>query len=92
MAENNTQKRHQNIFMQNRGKMSVSGVSDVAGFNEQIITMFTDLGQLTIKGRKMHISSLSLETGDVEIEGEIIALGYSDNLSSKSKLISRIFR
>ena len=64
----------------------------VANYNEEIITMFTTLGQLTIKGKNMHISRLSVETGDVEIQGEVCALGYSDNLSKKSSLISKLFR
>lgn len=93
MAENNkTEKRLQNVFLQNRNKMSVSGVSDVTEFDEQTVIMYTDLGQLTVKGRGMHVSNLNLQTGDVEIQGEITALGYSDNLSSKVGFFSRIFK
>lgn len=92
MAENRNENQIQNIFLENRKKMSISGVKEVANFNEEIITMFTTLGQLTIKGKNMHISRLSVETGDVEIQGEVCALGYSDNLSKKSSLISKLFR
>ncbi len=92
MSENKIQNQFQNIFIENRKKMSVSGVQEVANFNEEIITMFTTLGQLTIKGREMHISHLSVETGDAQIEGEICAIGYSDNLSKKSGILSKLFR
>ena len=92
MAENRNENQIQNIFLENRKKMSISGVKEVANFNEEIITMFTTLGQLTIKGKNMHISRLSVETGDVEIQGEVCALGYSDNLSKKSSLISKLVR
>ncbi len=92
MTENKVEKPFQNIFIENRKKMSVSGVEEVANFNEEIITMFTTLGQLTIKGRGMHISHLSVETGDAEIEGEISALAYSDNMSKKSGILSKLFR
>ncbi len=92
MAENKAEKPFQNIFIENRKKMSVSGVEEVANFNEEIITIFTTLGQLTIKGRGMHISHLSVETGDAEIEGEISALAYSDNMSKKSGILSKLFR
>jgi sporulation protein YabP len=93
MQENkSSQTTPQNIFLENRKKLSVSGVTDVSNFDENIITMYTTLGQLTIKGRGMHVASLSLETGDVEIEGEIIALGYSDNVSSKVGFVSRLFK
>lgn len=92
MAENRNENQIQNIFLENRKKMSISGVKEVANFNEEMITMFTTLGQLTIKGKNMHISRLSVETGDVEIQGEVCALGYSDNLSKKSSLISKLFR
>ncbi len=89
MTEN---KAFQNIFLENRSKMTISGVEEVANFNEETITMFTTLGQLTIKGKGMHIVSLNVESGDAEIEGQISALGYSDNLSKKSGILARLFR
>ena len=54
--------------------------------------MYTDLGQLTVRGENLHINKLSVESGDMEIEGTIIALAYSENTPVRGGLLARIFR
>ena len=61
----------QNIVLENRNKLSVSGVLDVLSFDDQIVIIDTDLGMLTIKGDNLKINKLSIDTSDVVIEGNI---------------------
>lgn len=82
-----------NIIMENRRKLSVSGVSDVESFNEEEIILHTDMGGLMIKGTGLHINKLSVDIGEVSLEGEIDGIDYVETRKSKGgSLLSRMFR
>ena len=53
----------------NREILTLTGVVDVPGFNEETVSIKTDLGSLVIKGEDLHISRLSLDTGDTNRKG-----------------------
>lgn len=84
----------QNIIMENREKLTISGVLDVLSFDDQIVILETELGMLTVKGENLRINKLSLDTTEVIIEGEIINLGYSerDNDKKVSGILNKIFK
>lgn len=84
----------QNLVLENRGKLSISGVNDVLSFDDQIVMVDTELGLLTVKGENLRITKLSLDTTEVIIEGEISCLSYSDNKQDKNSgtLLSKIFK
>ena len=84
----------QNLVLENRGKLSVSGVNDVLSFDDQVVMVDTELGLLTVKGENIRINKLSLDTAEVIIEGEISGLTYSQNKQDKSSgtLLSKIFK
>ena len=84
----------QNLILENRGKLSVSGVNDVLSFDDQIVVVDTELGLLTVKGENLRINKLSLDTAEVMVEGEISSLAYSPNKQDKSSgtLLSKIFK
>ena len=75
----------QNLVLENRGKLSVSGVNDVLSFDDQVVMVDTELGLLTVKGENIRINKLSLDTAEVIIEGEISSLSYSQNKQEKRK-------
>lgn len=82
-----------NIVMENRKRLSVSGVSDVESFNEEEILLLTDLGGLCIKGNNLRIGKLSIEIGEVSLEGDIDSIAYSDVRKNKGAgFLTRIFR
>lgn len=70
--------RPQDIAIESRKKMTVSGVTDVESFDEREIIIYTDLGELTIQGRELHIDAVSVETGDMTLTGDIWAVVYGD--------------
>ena len=84
----------QNIVLENRKKLSVSGVNDVLSFDDQVVMVDTELGLLTVKGENIRINKLSLDTAEVIIEGEISNLSYSQNKQEKNTgtLLSKIFK
>ena len=84
----------QNVILENREKLSISGVLDVLSFDDQIVILETELGLLTVKGDDLRINKLSLDTTEVIINGEIFNLGYSEkDVNQKSGgIFSKIFR
>ena len=81
-----------NCILEDRKKLSVSGVKDVGSFDEETIIAQTEYGELTIKGEKLHITKLSLEIGELCIEGNISGLNYTDVVQKSGSFFSRVFR
>ena len=92
MQESNS-KQNQNIILEDRKSLSISGITDVDSFDEKTIVLYTQLGELTIQGRELHIDSMSVETGDMSITGDIWAIVYGDK-DKKGPLtaLGRLFR
>ena len=85
----------QNLVLENREKLSISGVLDVLSFDDQIVILETELGLLTVKGENLRINKLSLDTADGIVDGEIYNLGYSEKeLDKKSGggILGKIFK
>lgn len=85
----------QNLILENRGKLSISGVLDVLSFDDQVVIVEIELGLLTVKGENLRINKLSIDTSEVIVEGDISSLTYSDSKTlekSKGSLISKIFK
>ena len=84
----------QNLIMENRERLSISGVIDVSNFNTESVLMETELGMLTVKGEDLRISKLNLENAEIVIEGEIISCVYSDeDVGSKGLgFLSKMFK
>ena len=103
LNNNGEEKRNRkihNVVLYNRKQMTVSGVIRVDNFNDSVIVLITEVGQMTVEGANLHISKLSLETGDMNIDGDITGLFYSEDISagtpgggkSSSKLFSKLFK
>lgn len=90
MSDNNKLNSNHNIYIDKRSKLSVSGVSDVDSFDEQTIILNTVMGELTVKGENLKVNSFAIETGNLELEGDIIALAYTKQNDKKS-LLGRLF-
>lgn len=89
MPDNIVRKPHL-LTLDNRGVLTLTGVEDVSGFDEQTINIRVADSTLVVKGASLHISKLSLDSGDVVIDGQINSLQY---LSSPSgSLRSKLFR
>lgn len=83
----------QNIFLENRKKLNVTGVLDVLNFDEQIITVETELGVLVVKGSDLKLNRYNLDDTELSIEGEINSLIYEEKANRKNEsLLSKIFK
>lgn len=73
-----TKQRAHKVMLTNRRTCMVSGVADVLSFDLAEILLETDQGMLMIKGKDLHVNRLTLERGEVDIEGQIDSFTYSD--------------
>lgn len=82
-----------NAILENREKLMLSGVTDVDSFNEEEIRLFTQLGELTIRGENLHINQMSVDSGDLSVEGEIRVLAYGEkDRKKKLSAIGKLFK
>ncbi|MGN0561863.1 MAG: sporulation protein YabP [Candidatus Fimenecus sp.] len=83
-----------NVILEDRRRLTVSGVCDVDSFDEQTVIVFTQMGELTVKGEDLHINRLSLEMGELALEGDITALTYTDRAQKlqQGSFWGRVFR
>lgn len=92
---NNLNKRTHKLAMNNRRNCNISGVNDVLSFDVKEVLLETELGMLMLKGSDLHISRLTLDKGEVDVEGKIDSLTYSENDTFSKKgesLINRLFK
>ncbi|MFI3141113.1 MAG: sporulation protein YabP [Clostridia bacterium] len=92
IEQNSNSEKSSSLKLEDRSKLSVSGVKDVDSFDEQVIIAYTDCGQLTISGSKLHIESLSIEVGELYVVGKISSLVYLDQSPKSQGLIGKLFR
>jgi len=93
--KNNNQSIMQNLILENREKLNITGVNDVLSFDDQIVILETQLGLLTVKGENLRINKLSIDNEEVIIEGEINNLCYNEkeNLERKNNsFLGKIFK
>lgn len=83
----------QNVILENRKKLTLTGIRDVLSFDDEIVVVESELGLLNIKGNDLRVNKISVETGDVIVDGTIRAIEYSDkDINSKQGLMSKIFK
>lgn len=83
----------QNIFIENREKIRVSGVIDVRSFNENSVYVETELGELLINGENLRINKLNLDQFELIVEGYILSIEYDEKGKHSGKgLLGRMFR
>ena len=94
MEERQMPKAHK-LVVNNRKTSMVTGVLDVLSFDLNEILLETEQGMLMIRGNELHVNRLTLDKGEVDIDGRIDSLVYSDTAASGEKqesFLGRLFR
>lgn len=92
MTENKIKFKNQNIIIEDRIKMTVSGVEQVENFNDNTIILTTINGGMTIKGEGLNISKLNLDDGNVKIDGKINGVAYTARDATPKNIMSKLFK
>ncbi len=82
------------LVMQNRETVELTGITDVASFDDTIIELETVEGAVRFVGEGLHVKSLILEKGEVEIMGRIQEIVYHESGKEKTMrgMLGRLFR
>ena len=72
-------------------RLTVSGVEDVERFDETGIVMSTSAGTLVVTGEDLHIGKLSLDGGELHVEGRVDSVTYEDDGAGRGGFFSRLF-
>ncbi|WP_294153388.1 sporulation protein YabP [uncultured Clostridium sp.] len=82
------------LNLENRKKLTLSGVVEVMSFDEEKIELTTKLGNLTIKGEELKMNKLDVQNGDVIIIGNIAYMVYNGKVTKKNgeSLLSKLFK
>ena len=92
---NNSGKRPHKLMLTGRRTCSLTGVNDVLSFDVNEILLETEQGMLMIRGSELHVSRLSLDKGEVDIDGRIDSFTYSETAGYGAKgesLLARLFK
>ena len=81
-----------NVVLENRKKLSISGVTDIDTFDGQTAVVYTNMGEMTIKGYDLHVNKLNVETGELTMEGEVWELHYTELQKKGSGFFAKLFR
>ena len=81
----------QSITLVNRRILTMGGVDDIAGFDEDTVILDTSMGRITVEGKEMKIESLTKEGGNILITGDISGIFCSDTPVKKKGLFERWF-
>ncbi len=85
--------KHHNVIMENRSTLSISGVTDVDNFDDKNILIYTQMGEMVVNGKNLHVNSMSVETGDMTIDGDIYSIVYGDkDRKNPISFLGKLFR
>lgn len=94
MEENKIIKSHK-IAVTNRNSANITGVLDVISFDITEVLLETEQGMLHMKGKDLHVNRLNLEKGEVDVEGTLDALSYSQipaTLKKTEGVLGKLFK
>lgn len=75
------QEKIHNLSLENRGRLTLTGITDVVSFDDTFVLMHTPLGDLTVQGDHLQLKSLTPDGGTVTVQGQIDALSYQQPAS-----------
>lgn len=78
------------VILEEREQLAVSGVEEVESFDENTIVMDTAQGVLVVRGTGLHIEKLSLDGGDLKVDGMVESLTYEEDRRGRGGFLSRL--
>ncbi len=67
------------VVLKHREDCKITGVEEVISFDEKAVTADTQMGMICVKGENLHVKRVSLDTGELEIEGMVCSIQYQTN-------------
>lgn len=83
MEEKHNSMNHR-LVINDRERVSITGVTDVISFDTDVVIIETEMGTLTIKGVDLHVNRLNLDKEELDLDGEVESMEYSDGSRYRS--------
>ena len=80
------------VVIEDRKSLTVCGVEDVERFDENTIVLSTSRGAMVVAGENLHIEKLSLDGGDLKVDGDIDSVSYEEENVARGGFLSRLLR
>ena len=90
MQETSLRTASHQIILQDRCSLEMTGVSDLASFDENTVIATTSMGDLTIRGHNLNVRLLDLDSGLLTLEGKVEEMSYSESVHGN--WLSRLLR
>ena len=78
------------LTLDERSRLAVTGVTEVVSFDESAVVLKTVKGVLVIRGQQLHLQTLSLDGGQVAVDGTVSSMNYEE-LRREGGFFSRLF-
>ena len=79
------------LTLDGRSRLTMTGVTEVESFDENMIVLNTTRGTLVIRGKGLHLQLLSLEGGQVHVDGTVDSITYEDSAREAGGFFARLF-
>ena len=85
-------KRPHHVTMVDRSHVLVTGVTEIESLEEEAVVLYTDMGELVVRGTQLHINQLNVDTGELSLDGMIQSLSYLEQSRPAKGVFARLFR
>lgn len=79
------------VVLDGRGRLDITGVTEVESFDEGMVALGTTRGTLVVRGSGLHLRLLSLDGGQVQVDGTVNSLTYEDDNQEPTGFFARLF-
>lgn len=79
------------LTLDGRSRLNISGITEVESFDEGMVVLHTTRGTLVVRGNGLHLQMLSLDGGQVHVDGTVDSLTYEDGSRDAGGFFARLF-
>jgi len=79
------------VTLEGRSRLNMTGIREVESFDESMVVLHTTRGTLVIRGDGLHLQLLSLDGGQVHVDGTVDSMAYEDQHSGHGGFFARLF-
>ena len=79
------------VTLEGRNRLNMTGIKEVESFDDGLVVLQTTRGTLVVRGEGMHLQLLSLDGGQVHVDGTVHSLTYEDHGGQGGSLLARLF-
>lgn len=79
------------LTLDSRSRLTMTGITEVESFDETMVVLHTTRGDLVVKGQGLHLQMLSLDGGQVHVDGTVDSITYEDTPAQTGGFFARLF-